>query len=81
MKNKFLEKRSMRFTDGHRTSVALEPLFWEALEGAVARESTTIPKLVSKIDFERSRDQSLASAIRCFILAQYIEPRSMRSAA
>lgn len=76
-----LQKRSMRI-DGHRTSVALEPLFWEAIEGAVARRRTTIPKLFAEIDAARdAADQSLASAARCYALSQYVESRNMRSAA
>jgi predicted DNA-binding ribbon-helix-helix protein len=65
-----LQKRSMRIA-GHRTSVALEPEFWEAIETIARKESKTLPVLFALIDQERMEktpDASLASAIRVYAL-------------
>lgn len=60
-----LVKRSFTI-QGHRTSVALEPEFWEVLEMAAAAEGLTTTALVTRLDEERSRP--LASAIRVWLL-------------
>lgn len=62
-----LEKRSMRINQ-HRTSVALEPPFWAALEREAKRNATTLPRLIGTIDDHRPVGQSLASAVRCYVL-------------
>jgi predicted DNA-binding ribbon-helix-helix protein len=65
-----LQKRSMRIA-GHRTSLALEPQFWAALERIARERSMSLPALVADIDNHRARqapDASLASAVRVFIL-------------
>lgn len=63
------QKRSMRI-EGHRTSVALEPEFWAALERMARSRKTTMPKLVAMIEGLRAEDQSLASALRVSALAE-----------
>lgn len=70
MVNTYFEKRSMRIA-GHRTSIALEPVFWEGFEESAARMSLTLPRLAALIDEERAKhhpEQSLASAIRVHVL-------------
>jgi predicted DNA-binding ribbon-helix-helix protein len=64
-----LEKRSLSLA-GHRTSVALEPAFWHALEQAASREGVSLAALVRRID-EARQDPSvpLASALRLHALA------------
>jgi predicted DNA-binding ribbon-helix-helix protein len=65
-----LEKRSMAIA-GHRTSLALEPDFWAALEAAAARNKVSLPELIAWIDQTRSEsapDQPLASACRVYAL-------------
>lgn len=64
-----LEKRSLSLT-GHRTSIALEPAFWAALEAIAARRDTTLPGLIAEIDAAREAGQALASALRVFALTQ-----------
>lgn len=63
-----LRKRSFRLA-GHRTSVALEPAFWAALEAAAARRGLSLAALVAQVDAARA-DPSLplASALRVFAL-------------
>ena len=65
-----LQKRSMRIA-GHRTSLALEHEFWEALERIARARGLSLPALLASIDEDRSRhetDASLASAVRVFVL-------------
>lgn len=65
-----LIKRSMTI-EGHRTSIALEPEFWAALEAIAAKRSTSLMALIAEIDAHRAAsdpDQPLASAARVFAL-------------
>ena len=60
-----VEKRSV-LVAGHRTSVSLEPEFWEALKGIAARQGASLNQLIAGIDAERTGN--LSSAIRIFVL-------------
>jgi len=60
-----LVKRSFTIR-GHRTSVALEPEFWAALDAAAAARGAAAAALICKIDASRTRP--LASALRVFLL-------------
>ncbi len=62
-----LVKRSFSLA-GHRTSVALEPEFWQALETCAAARGVTMARLVAEIDQERGTERPLASALRIFAL-------------
>jgi predicted DNA-binding ribbon-helix-helix protein len=57
---------------GHKTSVALEIEFWEALESIEKKNNLNIDSLIQKID-QNERKGSLASALRVFILKSLIE--------
>lgn len=57
---------------GHKTSVALETEFWEALESIAKKNNLNIDSLIQKID-QNERKGSLASALRVFILKSLIE--------
>jgi predicted DNA-binding ribbon-helix-helix protein len=61
-----LAKRSLTIA-GHRTSLALEPEFWAALEAIATREGTTLPRLIGAIDGARAGG-NLASALRVHVL-------------
>jgi predicted DNA-binding ribbon-helix-helix protein len=62
-----LKRRSV-VIDGHRTSVSIEPEFWDAL-GEIARaRGRPVNALVAEID--RARDGNLSSAIRVFVLRE-----------
>ena len=63
-----LQKKS--FTIGnHRTSISLEPEFWDALEIKAKERDVSLSKLVLKIDNEKPKDyNNLASYIRVWIL-------------
>lgn len=63
-----LHKRSLRIA-GHRTSVALEPEFWSAVDDIARVRGVTVPTLIAIVDQARKKDeQSLASALRCAAL-------------
>jgi predicted DNA-binding ribbon-helix-helix protein len=64
-----LEKRSVSLS-GHRTSIALEPEFWAALEAIAAREGCGLIALIARIDSARAPEQKLASALRVLVLKQ-----------
>ncbi len=66
-----LEKRSLTLA-GHRTSVALEPEFWAALE-AHAR-ALPLATLVAELDAARPPAQPLASALRLTALKNSTGP-------
>ena len=57
-----LQKRSVSLR-GHRTSVALEPEFWAALEQEAARRATSLAALLVELDEARGA-RPLASACR-----------------
>lgn len=58
-------KRSLTLR-GHRTSVSLEDVFWDAFRAYAEKEGETINGLAAKIDEARG-DLGLASAIRIFV--------------
>ena len=60
------EKHSLTL-HGHRTSVSLEPEFWEAFRIQAASTGKTLNELAAEIDTKRG-DVGLASAIRVFVL-------------
>ncbi|MBW8268225.1 ribbon-helix-helix domain-containing protein [Caldovatus aquaticus] len=65
-----LRKRSFTVA-GHRTSVALEPEFWAALETAAARRGISLAALIALLDARRTASRMpLASALRVFALAE-----------
>ena len=68
--SRHLRKRSFRLA-GHRTSVALEPAFWTALEGIATRRGHSLAALVAEVDAARADPAlPLASALRVFCLAE-----------
>jgi predicted DNA-binding ribbon-helix-helix protein len=62
-----LHKRSFSLA-AHRTSVALEPEFWAALEQIAAERGVALSALVSELDADRQPEQALASTLRIFAL-------------
>ncbi len=59
-------KRSLTIA-GHRTSISLEPEFWESLNTYATQEHKSIAALVSEIDQSRGA-KNLSSAIRVWVL-------------
>ncbi len=63
-------KRSVEIA-GHKTSISLEPLFWDMLREAARREGVPVNALVARIDEERIRAATppgLAGAIRLWLV-------------
>lgn len=61
------EKHSLTLR-GHRTSVSLEPAFWEAFRDIAAARGVALNALAAEIDAARDPATSLASAIRLHVL-------------
>ena len=64
-------KRSVEIA-GHKTSISLEPLFWDMLKQAAERERLPVNALVARIDAERiaaPRPPGLAGAIRLWVVS------------
>ena len=73
-----VRKRSLTI-NGHRTSISLEPAFWDALREIADNDNRSVANLVAEID--RARGESgLSSAIRVFVLARFRRNASSKSA-
>lgn len=67
-------KRSVQIA-GHKTSISLEPLFWDMLKAEAEREGVPINALVARIDAERIKSPTppgLASAIRVWLVRRQV---------
>ena len=62
-----IRKRSLTIA-GHRTSVSLEPEFWDALNRLAEARGISAQGLVAEIDRDRTGG-NLSSAIRVHVLA------------
>ena len=65
-------KRSVTIA-GHQTSISLEPLFWQALEGEAAKRALPLNALIAEIDAVRilaDDPPNLASALRTWLLGE-----------
>ncbi len=63
-------KRSVEIA-GHKTSISLEPVFWDMLRRAAEAEALPINALVARIDGERIKAPTppgLAGAIRIWLV-------------
>jgi predicted DNA-binding ribbon-helix-helix protein len=67
-------KRSVEIA-GHKTSISLEPLFWELLRLAAERQALPLNALVARIDTDRIEADNapgLAGAIRLWLVADLL---------
>ncbi|MHA6690100.1 ribbon-helix-helix domain-containing protein [Devosia sp. A449] len=64
-----MDKRSLSIA-GHRTSIALEPEFWAALDAMAAEQAQTMAGLIRHID-ENRQTNNLSSAARLAVLSWY----------
>jgi len=60
-------KRSV-LVSGHRTSVTLEPEFWDEIAAIAARRGLSVNALVSEIDRAREPGENLSSSLRVHVL-------------
>ena len=70
-------KRSLAI-HGHRTSISLEPIFWDLLKRAASEEGIALAALVARIDAERIQAETppgLAGALRVWLAARIIAGR------
>ena len=70
-----LIKRSLSLS-GHRTSVALEPEFWAALDRLAASRGLAVPALIERLDAGRDPSRPLASFLRVLALEHAADPPS-----
>jgi predicted DNA-binding ribbon-helix-helix protein len=71
-------KRSIAI-EGHKTSISLEPVFWDALKSAAMCEGLPVSALVARIDAERIQAETppgLASAIRVWLMTRGARAKS-----
>jgi predicted DNA-binding ribbon-helix-helix protein len=61
-------KRSLTIA-GHRTSLSLEPEFWQALQEAARIEKKTVATIVAELDQARGT-RNLSSAIRVWLFGR-----------
>ncbi|MBV7258736.1 ribbon-helix-helix domain-containing protein [Erythrobacter crassostreae] len=65
-------KRSVEIA-GHKTSISLEPLFWDMLRAVAEEQDVPINAIVARIDAERIQAETppgLASAIRVWLVSR-----------
>ncbi len=65
-------KRSVEIA-GHKTSISIEPVFWDMLRQAAEREGIPLNALVARIDTERIASPTppgLAGAIRIWLVSR-----------
>ena len=60
---------------GHRTSVSLEPEFWNALKQIAKEKNTSPAALITEIDANRT--EGLSSALRIFILKTIMNEKGL----
>ena len=65
-----LAKRSVTIA-GHRTSLSLEPEFWQALKDLARRDGCSLAALIAVIDADRGT-RNLSSAVRVHVLGEVI---------
>ena len=64
---------------GHRTSISLEPVFWDLLKRAAQEEGLALAALVARIDAERIQAETppgLAGALRVWLAVRIITDSS-----
>ncbi|MEW4458311.1 ribbon-helix-helix domain-containing protein [Roseibium algicola] len=62
-----LLKRSLSL-HGHRTSLALEPEFWDVVDAYADAANKSLAGLIAEIDDNRDPDDPLSSAVRVWAL-------------
>lgn len=65
-------KRSVEIA-GHKTSISLEPLFWDLLREIAARDVMPLNALIARIDAERlgaEHPPGLATSVRLWLAAE-----------
>jgi len=63
---------------GHKTSVSLEPPFWEALQVIAEERQMTRYALIALRDEASGRSKNLSSDLRVFVLDHYLHESERR---
>lgn len=58
---------------GHQTSISLEEEFIDALHQIAAHDNISVASIIQSIDESRSPESNLSSAVRSYILRQYMK--------
>ena len=58
---------------GHQTSISLEEDFVDALNTIAKNRNISVASIIQEIDTKRAPDANLSSAVRCWILHQYMQ--------
>lgn len=67
-----MRKRSLSIM-GHRTSIALEDAYWDALAAIARADGKSLPALIGEVDAQRLKSApppGLASALRVYVLGR-----------
>jgi len=67
-----IKKRSITIA-GHRTSITLEDVFWEALKDIAKKKSVSLAALIAEID--ESRKTGLSSALRVYVMQETMKKK------
>ena len=70
-------KRSVTL-DGHRTSISLEPIFWDQLEEKAKARQVSLAALIAEIDRDRvagGARANLSSTLRRWVVEQLLQER------
>ena len=59
------------WVDGHRTSVRLEAVMWQALHEIADREGFSIHQVITIVSRRQHQNASLTATIRAFLVAYY----------
>lgn len=59
------------WVDGHRTSVRLEAVMWQALHEIADRETLSIHQVITIVSRRQHQNASLTATIRAFLVAYY----------
>ncbi len=57
---------------GHKTSVALEPVFWTTFCDFAKQKGLSVAALAAQIDAVRNPEQSLSGAIRVYVVTELL---------
>lgn len=68
-----MKKRSIAL-NGHRTSIALEDVFWRELEKIAKAEPCSLPQLIARLD--KTRKANLSSTLRVFVMENLLKQKN-----
>jgi predicted DNA-binding ribbon-helix-helix protein len=73
-RGKSLIAKRVVFVGTRKTTVSVEPAFWEALKEIATAQNLSCNKLITQINQERQH-ANLSSAIRLYVLDYYVKAK------